>query len=495
MIFRRGSVSSWYAILPFTFMFCAAVLTSGCGGGGSSASGGTGGGGGTNPPPSTANEWTWMSGSSTVNHPSVYGAKGVASASNTLGARYGALSWTDSSGNFWLYGGGGFDSTGTYGDLSDLWEFNPATKEWTWVNGADAPNNSAVYAPNLFTSCAEGVASASNTPGLRASAVGWTDTSGNLWLFGGSFDNLAVSSSGLYGDLWEFSPAANEWTWVSGSCVANQPGIYASQGVASASNDPGARQGALSWTDSSGNFWLFGGFGYVGIGNVGFLNDLWEFSPSTSQWTWMGGSSTVNQPGVYGTLGVASTSTIPESRSGAVSWTDSSGNFWLFGGLEGVFSGSGRVPDLNDLWEFNPATKEWTWVSGSSAANQPGNYGAKGVASASNAPGARSGAVSWTDSSGNFWLYGGEGLDSTGTYGDLSDLWEFSTSTTQWTWVGGSNTANQQGVYGTMGSPAASNAPGARDSAVSWMDGSGNLWLFGGGGSAGFFNDLWRYQP
>ena len=117
MIFRRGSVSSWYAILPFTFMFCAAVLTSGCGGGGSSASGGTGGGGGTNPPPSTANEWTWMSGSSTVNHPSVYGAKGVASASNTLGARYGALSWTDSSGNFWLYGGGGFDSTGTYGDL------------------------------------------------------------------------------------------------------------------------------------------------------------------------------------------------------------------------------------------------------------------------------------------------------------------------------------------------------------------------------------------
>ena len=205
--------------------------------------------------------------------------KGVASASNTLGARYGALSWTDSSGNFWLYGGGGFDSTGTAGEFSDLWEFNPATKEWTWVNGADAPNNSAVYAPNLFTSCAEGVASASNTPGLRASAVGWTDTSGNLWLFGGSFDNLAVSSSGLYGDLWEFSPAANEWTWVSGSCVANQPGIYASQGVASASNDPGARHGALSWTDSSGNFWLFGGFGYVGIGNVGFLNDLWEFNP------------------------------------------------------------------------------------------------------------------------------------------------------------------------------------------------------------------------
>jgi hypothetical protein len=46
-----------------------------------------------------------------------------------------------------------------------------------------------------------------------------------------------------------------------------------------------------------------------------------------------------------------------------------------------------------------------------------------------------------------------------------------------------------------MGSPAASNVPGARDSAVSWTDKNGNFWLFGGSGSVGFFNDLWSYQP
>ena len=64
-----------------------------------------------------------------------------------------------------------------------------------------------------------------------------------------------------------------------------------------------------------------------------------------------------------------------------------------------------------------------------------------------------------------------------------------------------SNSTNPQpGIYGTLGIAAASNAPGARFSDVTWIDGSGNLWLFGGIGydSTGVrssLNDLWRYQP
>jgi hypothetical protein len=69
--------------------------------------------------------------------------------------------------------------------------------------------------------------------------------------------------------------------------------------------------------------------------------------------------------------------------------------------------------------------------------------------------------------------------------------------------MSGSNTvpsggAGQPGVYGTLGVPAAANVPGGRESAVSWIDSGGDLWLFGGGGSAlaqGDLNDLWRYQP
>ena len=43
---------------------------------------------------------------------------------------------------------------------------------------------------------------------------------------------------------------------------------------------------------------------------------------------------------------------------------------------------------------------------------QPGVYGTLGIAAAGNIPGARDSAATWTDSNGNFWLFGGEGADS-----------------------------------------------------------------------------------
>ncbi len=165
----------------------------------------------------------------------------------------------------------------------------------------------------------------------------------------------------------------------------------------------------------------------------------------------MSGSSSVNGvpdclPGVYGTLGVASAANVPSGRGdfdNSASWTDSSGNLWLFGG------GS-----LNDLWEFNPTTKEWTWVSGSSTGNAVGVYGTLGVAAPSNVPGGRANAVSWTDSSGNLWLFGGGG--------QFNDLWKFSPTTKEWTWVSGSDTGNASGIYGTLGAASANNVPGGR---------------------------------
>ena len=54
--------------------------------------------------------------------------------------------------------------------------------------------------------------------------------------------------------------------------------------------------------------------------------------------------------------------------------------------------------------------------------------------------------------------------------GYLNDLWRYSPSTGQWTWVGGGNVDNAAGVYGTPGTAAAGNVPGARYSASSWID-------------------------
>jgi hypothetical protein len=93
-------------------------------------------------------------------------------------------------------------------------------------------------------------------------------------------------------------------------------------------------------------------------------------------------------------------------------------------------------------------------------------------------------------------MFGGSGYDSAGTNGQLNDLWVYHRN--QWIWYSGANVVNQQGVYGTKGTGAAANVPGARSNAVSWTDGYGNLWLFGGSGpdasgTPGTFNDLWVF--
>jgi hypothetical protein len=96
-------------------------------------------------------------------------------------------------------------------------------------------------------------------------------------------------------------------------------------------------------------------------------------------------------------------------------------------------------------------------------------------------------------------MFGGQGLDSAGTFSDLSDLWEYSAG--EWTWVGGPNIANQPGIYGTQGTAAPGNIPGMRAGAISWTDTTGNFWLFGGDGYdssvavSGYLNDLWKYEP
>jgi N-acetylneuraminic acid mutarotase len=479
-------------------------------------------------PPANAqtSTWTWMGGSSTIpggaGQPGVYGTLGVPAAGNIPGGRDSAVSWTDSSGNLWLFGGEGIDSASKLGYLNDLWEFNSSTNEWTWMAGSSV-RGSNLGQPGVYGTL--GTPAAGNIPGGRESAVGWTDSNGYLWLFGGlGFDS--ADTNAYLNDLWEFNSSTNEWAWMGGSNVVSgalggQRGIYGTLGLPATENAPGSRLAAVSWTDSSGHLWLFGGSGFDSVGTQGLLNDLWKFDPSTREWAWMGGSSTVpqscaadagdcGQPGVYGTLGVPASRNIPGGRSGAVSWTDSSGNFWLFGGV-GPDS-AGNDGSLNDLWEFNPSTNEWAWMGGSSTVltcGEPqcvsGVYGTLGVPAAGNVPGGRDSAASWIAQGGNLWLFGGEGYDSTGNWGDLNDLWEFNPSSKEWTWMAGSNTVpghyeGQPGVYGTLGVPAAGNIPGGRNSAVSWTDTGGNLWLFAGFGwdsesNLGSLNDLWKYQP
>jgi len=229
-------------------------------------------------------------------------------------------------------------------------------------------------------------------------------------------------------------PAADtgKWTWMSGDSETDQRGVYGTLGVAASTNKPGARCGAASWIDSENNLWLFGGYGFADKRITQYLDDLWKFDGES--WTWVSGDCIKDDPGVYGTRGIAEGSNQPGARSDAVSWTDAEGNLWLFGGYG--YDRYGAEGYLNDLWKFDGVN--WVWVSGDNTNYEMGSYGSLGVAAGTNKPGSRSGAVGWVDSNDNLWLYGGHGNANiawkddnillqnprTGA-GHLNDLWKF----------------------------------------------------------------------
>ena len=437
-----------------------------------------------------AGQWTWVGGANSINGSGRYGAEGVAAAGNTPGARANPASWIDAQGNLWLFGGWGFDARGFGGVLNDLWEYNPGSHQWSWVEGSMNFGAAGVYGT-------QGMAAATgmpaNMPGARSGASTWIDAQGNLWLFGGVGAD-ANQNPVEFNDLWEYTPSSGQWIWQSGADTTGSAGSYGTLGLAAAGDAPAARGNGATWIDAQGNLWLFGGAQYSASGAPA-LNDLWSYSPTSGEWTWVAGSSAVGTAGVYGTLGVAAASNLPGARASAVTWLVN-GTLWLFGGNGN--DGSGKAGALNDLWTRDSTSGQWTWVGGSSTQGAMGVYGTAESASATNAPGARASAVGWADASGNLWLFGGKGFDSAGTQGNLNDLWSYSLASGQWTWVSGSEIVNAGAVYGTQGSGSTDNVPGARELAVGWWNGSGSLWLFGGFGNAngtGELNDLWTFTP
>jgi len=365
-------------------------------------------------------------------------------ACTTPGARWGGATWTDAAGNLWMFGGQGLDSTGSEVLLNDIWEFDITSGpcsydlttgtgiftncEWIWQGGKNVGNQ-----PTTGT-----------FPGGRWAIANFTDSSGNVWMFGGQGYDSA-GNVGLLNDLWKYNIGTGVWTLVSGSTLANQDGVYGTQGTGAAGNVPGGRQAGVLWVDSSGNVWLFGGFGLDsagtsgGTGQIGsVLNDLWEYKQGTGQWTWVSGANLANQNGVYTAQATsnanlnASATNMPGSRWGALGWIDSSNNLWLFGGFGYGSVATHPTGFLNDVWEYDSALGQWIWWKGSTDVDQPGTYittpfNAFQINYTNNAVGARRGAAFWLpDPLGYVYVFGGEGYAASGgPYGDLNDLWRY----------------------------------------------------------------------
>lgn len=330
--------------------------------------------------------------------------------------------------------------------------------QWIWVKGDSINNATPVFGTM-------GVTDSLNTPGGVYGPAEWTDKQGNLWIFGG------FGSTGIESAMWKYNPSINQWTWVRGSQSCCDTGVYGIKGLPSVSNYPGSRgYGSATWVDTSGNFWLFGGFGFDGYGNSYILNDLWRYNPSTDEWTWMKGSDLTDQPGVYGTQGVADSANTPGAREETTAnWVDQQNNLWLYGGL--------FAPD--DLWKYNIANNEWTWVKGfNSGTSIVPVYGTLGIPSNSNTPGTRYIYAKWIDAQDNLWLFGGF---ANATSSARNDLWKYDPLINEWMWMNGPNTGNDNGIYNNYCSPDSAGHPRARlENRAAWTDTDGKFWMMGG---------------
>lgn len=148
---------------------------------------------------------------------------------------------------------------------------------------------------------------------------------------------------------------------------------------------------------------------------------------------------------------------------------------------------------------MNSSSLIWTYLGGPQNGFENPVYGTLGVPNAANNPGARSHVSSWTDSQENFWIFGG-----CGSYNGLNffqhhkflgdsynDIWRYNGN---WTWMGGQQNLNMQGVYGPLGTPSINYSPRSRYGAAYWKDSFGNFWIFGGFSKNDLLCDLWKFD-
>ena len=182
----------------------------------------------------TSGCWTWVAGSNRGNAEGIYPPTSTNYpdsstpfiVTNFPGARTAPAAWTDAGGNFWMFGGNGYDSAAALGNLNDMWKFNGATGQANWVAGSKLINDQG----------------ATNLPRARSFATTWTTydsthTVATFWLFGGQSLDSANTTSVQLNDLWSFNPSTNVWTFVAGSTsAATIAGNYGTKGTAALTN-------------------------------------------------------------------------------------------------------------------------------------------------------------------------------------------------------------------------------------------------------------------
>lgn len=269
----------------------------------------------------TTNNWVWKGGVKNAdfgfNRHANYGTLGVYSPSNIPGARVNGKTWTDAQGNFYLYGGYGFDETSTTeGYLNDVWKFDVSLNQWVWLNGAKTIND---FSNNTYPSSDYGA------------GIGWADENKNFWYF-----------SNNSGNMWKYDTNSNSWSKISIPPPYGHAN-YGTIGVESNTNFPGTnRNKALTWTGKNGNLWLFGG-------DSGSQQNLWRFNINTNMWTWMFGPQSASNYN-YGEMNVTAPTNLAPYRHYSATWHDVYGNLYFFGGTQTEIYDN---LSYNDVWKID----------------------------------------------------------------------------------------------------------------------------------------------
>eukprot|EP00158_Paraphelidium_tribonemae_P005950 Partr_v1_DN27600_c0_g1_i4_m30176 putative Inherit from NOG: hedgehog protein len=320
-----------------------------------------------------------------------------------------------------------------------------------------------------------GVLDASNTPGGRSSH--------NIIVYNSLIYSFLGSSSPK-SDVWAFNITDNTWTWIAGKSNTGNPS-FNSLGIASPSSTPGYRYNFGGDINRElGEYVMFGGF----TGSA-YRGDLWVFNFTANIWTWLSGSSLVDESPTYTGIGVSSSANVPGARSAmACAVYPLTGEFLLYGGSKSQY--------FSDMWAFNFTSMRWTWISGSSASNIGASFGPKSQWSTSYFPGSRGSFDIVHNLMVNIlFIFGG--YSNTGSF---NDLWAFNRDSLEWALISGSSSGNIAGSCGAKGFPSVNNSPGARyGHNLVYHVQSELLILFGGfgftcTGSSAYLSDTWAFN-
>jgi hypothetical protein len=360
--------------------------------------------------------WTWMSGQSDQNPDQqniINTAVGVFSVNNHPGGRDSAAFWiTHNPDTLWMFGG---STPSQY--LQDLWAYKISTDQWACMGGCN-------WSSGISNWGTKGVRNSSNWPFTRLGSAYWTDSTGNLWMFGGQ-----DATPDQIGDVWRYELPSTSypngvWTWMGGTNQVNTDNSYGSLQVKNTSNLIGCRSRMMDWQDSTGNIWIFGGYGANGW--TLYDNDMWRYeitnnSAPADMWTWMSG----DQNPTNSSFPLGTQDGTPFQVPG------DSNDLWLYGGNQAMSeSGYANQFMINNVLKYNMNTYTWSVVR-----NCPANPSSipdpstKGIFNPLLCPMSNwDPQISFVDGAGNFWVMtsGTQNYDASGhTYADV--LYKFET--------------------------------------------------------------------